>query len=271
MTYMSFPRIRPTPTEPTTAVFHAPLPPPVATVMPPPVGATPPPISSPTAARQSGPFPAATCRTVGQLRDRFVRGFAVFTGLLFVLTLSGVAGRFNERRQSEIGNADREVLSVSRRPDDRRDATLVDPVGGEQATPPPPALQRTAVLDVADATQAEVLPSTAGAARRPAPAPVTPDAANSPEASPSAVRTGTATSRNTSVVSVSETAIAPIDPPGSLHQPDTPPPVTRELRTLGTALEWAETPDQALQLAREQGKLVFLIQVSGNFAREEFT
>ena len=42
-------------------------------------------------------------------------------------------------------------------------------------------------------------------------------------------------------------------------------------RKFGTTLSWAETPDAAAELAREQGKLVFLIQVSGNFAREEFT
>ena len=42
-------------------------------------------------------------------------------------------------------------------------------------------------------------------------------------------------------------------------------------RKLGTAIDWADNAKQAAQLARQQNKLVFLIQVSGNFAREEFT
>ena len=42
-------------------------------------------------------------------------------------------------------------------------------------------------------------------------------------------------------------------------------------RKFGTAIEWAEDAEQAGQLAKEHDKLVFLIQVSGNFAREEFT
>ena len=42
-------------------------------------------------------------------------------------------------------------------------------------------------------------------------------------------------------------------------------------RKFGTAIEWAEGVKQAAQLAKEQEKLVFLIQVSGNFALEGFT
>lgn len=42
-------------------------------------------------------------------------------------------------------------------------------------------------------------------------------------------------------------------------------------RKLGTAITWAESPDAAWREARDEGKLVFLIQVSGNFARQEFT
>lgn len=42
-------------------------------------------------------------------------------------------------------------------------------------------------------------------------------------------------------------------------------------RTLGTAIHWMESPDAASRAATEQGKLVFMIQVSGNFARQEFT
>lgn len=42
-------------------------------------------------------------------------------------------------------------------------------------------------------------------------------------------------------------------------------------RTLGTTVHWMESPDSASRAAADQGKLVFMIQVSGNFAREEFT
>ncbi|HVW35848.1 MAG TPA: hypothetical protein VHB99_01045, partial [Pirellulales bacterium] len=42
-------------------------------------------------------------------------------------------------------------------------------------------------------------------------------------------------------------------------------------RKLGTAITWAQSPDAAWREARDEGKLVFLIQVSGNFARQEFT
>ena len=40
---------------------------------------------------------------------------------------------------------------------------------------------------------------------------------------------------------------------------------------LGTAIAWYDDAEVAARIAKEQGKLVFLIQVSGNFAREEFT
>ena len=46
---------------------------------------------------------------------------------------------------------------------------------------------------------------------------------------------------------------------------------TAEQKTHGTLIHWAETPAKAAALAKEEGKLIFLIQVSGNFAREEFT
>ena len=48
---------------------------------------------------------------------------------------------------------------------------------------------------------------------------------------------------------------------------DAPSPSQR----FGTAIEWAASVEQAARLAGEQDKLVFLIQVSGNFAREGFT
>jgi hypothetical protein len=44
---------------------------------------------------------------------------------------------------------------------------------------------------------------------------------------------------------------------------------TRQL--LGTAVRWAETANEAAMIADDQGKLVYLIQVSGNFEIPEFT
>lgn len=40
---------------------------------------------------------------------------------------------------------------------------------------------------------------------------------------------------------------------------------------LGTSITWHRRATDAARLARQEDKLVFLIQVSGNFAREEFT
>ena len=40
---------------------------------------------------------------------------------------------------------------------------------------------------------------------------------------------------------------------------------------LGTSITWYGRATDAAKLARQQDKLVFLIQVSGNFAREEST
>ncbi len=42
-------------------------------------------------------------------------------------------------------------------------------------------------------------------------------------------------------------------------------------RTFGTVIQWQKAAKAAARLAKQQDKLVFLIQVSGNFAREEFT
>jgi len=47
--------------------------------------------------------------------------------------------------------------------------------------------------------------------------------------------------------------------------------VAPSLPTLGTTVHWVATPDEAGKLAEKERKLVFLIQVSGNFARQEFT
>ena len=42
-------------------------------------------------------------------------------------------------------------------------------------------------------------------------------------------------------------------------------------KNLGTTITWYKDTKDAAKLAREQDKLVFLIQVSGNFSKEEFT
>lgn len=42
-------------------------------------------------------------------------------------------------------------------------------------------------------------------------------------------------------------------------------------RKLGTAITWMASPDAAWRAAVDESKLVFMIQVSGNFARQEFT
>jgi hypothetical protein len=44
-----------------------------------------------------------------------------------------------------------------------------------------------------------------------------------------------------------------------------------ESRTLGTVLEWASSVEEAARQAREGGKLVFVIHVSGNFESPGFT
>jgi hypothetical protein len=50
-----------------------------------------------------------------------------------------------------------------------------------------------------------------------------------------------------------------------------PAPVARLDRKLNTALEWSATPEAAAEVAARDGKLVFLIHVSGNFAQPGFT
>jgi hypothetical protein len=42
-------------------------------------------------------------------------------------------------------------------------------------------------------------------------------------------------------------------------------------RSLSTALSWARSPAEAAETARREGKLVFLIHVSGNFENPGFT
>jgi hypothetical protein len=77
-----------------------------------------------------------------------------------------------------------------------------------------------------------------------------------------------------------------VPPLGVVDQPASPPDggdeqaaagatcsasATSSLPTLGTAVHWMPSPDEAVKLAEKERKLVFLIQVSGNFAKEEFT
>jgi hypothetical protein len=49
------------------------------------------------------------------------------------------------------------------------------------------------------------------------------------------------------------------------------PSATSSLPTLGTSVHWMPSPDEAVKVAEKEHKMVFLIQVSGNFAKEEFT
>jgi hypothetical protein len=50
-----------------------------------------------------------------------------------------------------------------------------------------------------------------------------------------------------------------------------PAPLARLDRKLNTALEWSPTPAAAAEMAAREGKLVFLIHVSGNFSQPGFT
>jgi hypothetical protein len=50
-----------------------------------------------------------------------------------------------------------------------------------------------------------------------------------------------------------------------------PAPVRNLDRKLNTALNWSATPEAAAAQANRDGKLVFLIHVSGNFAQPGFT
>jgi len=41
--------------------------------------------------------------------------------------------------------------------------------------------------------------------------------------------------------------------------------------TLGTAIEWVAPPERAARLAEKEDKLLMVMHLSGNFAKEEFT
>ena len=57
----------------------------------------------------------------------------------------------------------------------------------------------------------------------------------------------------------------------SASSQETSEPVCSADRSLHTALIWSKSPDEASALARREGKLVFLIHVSGNFEDPGFT
>ncbi len=59
-------------------------------------------------------------------------------------------------------------------------------------------------------------------------------------------------------------------PIAGLTELATADPLTSDHR-YGTALDWLDTPQAAGKQADQQKKLVFLIQISGNFTRQEFT
>ncbi len=41
--------------------------------------------------------------------------------------------------------------------------------------------------------------------------------------------------------------------------------------TYGTAIHWVPTAAEAKKLARDEDKLIFVVHLSGNFTRDEFT
>lgn len=57
----------------------------------------------------------------------------------------------------------------------------------------------------------------------------------------------------------------------SSESAETAAPVCSADRSLRTALVWAKSPAEAAQQARQEGKLVFIIHVSGNFEDPGFT
>lgn len=118
-----------------------------------------------------------------------------------------------------------------------------------------------------DAGTSESTPQ--GAVEMPAPedpaAPAEPPAAE-PEADEAAVVDLAAEGLPAKQTLVSLPATLPADDVPALHEQ-----CSAELPSLGTALQWAESPEAAARLARQQEKLVFLIHVSGNFEIPEFT
>ena len=60
-------------------------------------------------------------------------------------------------------------------------------------------------------------------------------------------------------------ASAPI---GRLHADDS---AANQCQTHGTTIQWFADPQAAAERAKQQSKLLFVIHLSGNFAKQEFT
>ena len=60
-------------------------------------------------------------------------------------------------------------------------------------------------------------------------------------------------------------AESPVDEPKAAD-------VTAEgCRNFGTAIDWVTSPQEAARLARQESKLLMVMHLSGNFAKEAFT
>lgn len=66
-------------------------------------------------------------------------------------------------------------------------------------------------------------------------------------------------------------ALATTSPANAEGKKDDFCPKCAGLKSVGTTVHFADTPRQAQELAKQHGKLVFLLHVSGNFDKEEFT
>ena len=77
-----------------------------------------------------------------------------------------------------------------------------------------------------------------------------------------------------SLVCGSELTSTPAVPQPAVKKPTPPPPDKTEktdgICTFGTSVEFADTPSEAARLAKKQGKLVFVLHVSGNFEDPRF-